>query len=78
MIVLLTSLFAVLGIALLLVQQRILLPGFAELEREGARTDLDRVKNTLKRDLDLPFRDPRTHPRLQICSIHPAGPRACK
>src|SRR5450631_1544548 len=52
-IVLLTSLFAVLGIALLVVQQRILLPSFAELEREGARTDLDRVKNTLKRDLDL-------------------------
>jgi two-component system, NtrC family, sensor kinase len=49
---LLTFLFAVLGIALLIVQQRILLPGFVELERQAARTDMDRVASALQRELE--------------------------
>src|SRR6202166_1660411 len=50
---LLTVLFAVLGIAQWIVQQRILLPGFADLERQTAREDMDRVANALQRELDL-------------------------
>jgi sensor domain CHASE-containing protein len=52
-VLLLSSFFVLLGATLLLAQQRILLPSFAELERDGARTDMERVKNTLTRDLDL-------------------------
>jgi two-component system, NtrC family, sensor kinase len=48
---LLTVLFAVLGIAQWIVQQRILLPGFVELERQAAREDMDRVANALQREL---------------------------
>jgi two-component system NtrC family sensor kinase len=50
---LLTILFAVLGIAQLVVQQRILLPGFADLDRQAARNDMGRVANTMQRNLDL-------------------------
>jgi len=52
-LMLLTLLFAALGIALLLVQQRILLPSFADLERRAAIKDMDRVAYTLQRELDL-------------------------
>src|ERR1700680_1579490 len=50
---LLTILFAVLGIAQLIVQQRILLPGFADLDRQAARRDMGRVANAMQRELDL-------------------------
>jgi two-component system, NtrC family, sensor kinase len=50
---LLTILFAVLGIAQLIVQQRILLPGFADLDRQAARKDMGRVANAMQRELDL-------------------------
>jgi two-component system NtrC family sensor kinase len=49
---LLTILFAVLGIAQLIVQQRILLPGFADLDRQAARKDMGRVANAMQRELD--------------------------
>jgi two-component system, NtrC family, sensor kinase len=52
-ITLLASLFAVLGVTQFLVQQQILLPSFAELERDAARKDMDRVAYTLGRELDL-------------------------
>jgi sensor domain CHASE-containing protein len=52
-ITLLAALFAVLGVTQLLVQQQILLPSFAELERDPARQDMDRVAYTLGRELDL-------------------------
>jgi sensor domain CHASE-containing protein len=45
--------FAMLGAAQLLVQQKILLPSFAELERKAAWTDMNRVENTIARELDL-------------------------
>jgi sensor domain CHASE-containing protein len=45
--------FMALGIAQLLTQQQVLLPSFAELEREAARTDMGRVANTIERELDL-------------------------
>src|SRR3984893_16875556 len=44
---LLTVLFAVLGIAQWIVQQRILLPGFADLERQAARNDTGRATNDM-------------------------------
>jgi sensor domain CHASE-containing protein len=50
---LLTILFAVLGIAQLIVQQRILLPGFADLDRQAARKDMGRVANAMQRELNL-------------------------
>jgi two-component system, NtrC family, sensor kinase len=50
---LLTALFAALGIALLFVGQRIVLPSFADLEAQAARKDMDRVENALQRELDL-------------------------
>jgi sensor domain CHASE-containing protein len=50
---LLTILFAVLGIAQLIVQQRILLPGFTDLDRQAARNDMGRVANAMQRELDL-------------------------
>jgi two-component system, NtrC family, sensor kinase len=50
---LLTILFAVLGIAQLIVQQRILLPGFTDLDRQAARNDMDRVANAMQRELEL-------------------------
>lgn len=50
---LLTILFAVLGIAQLIVQQQILLPGFADLDRQTARKDMDRVANAMQRELEL-------------------------
>lgn len=52
-ITLLAALFAVLGVTQFLVQQQILLPSFAELERDAARKDMDRVVYTLGRELDL-------------------------
>jgi two-component system, NtrC family, sensor kinase len=52
-ITLLAALFAVLGVTQFLVQQKILLPSFAELERDAARQDMDRVAYTLSRELDL-------------------------
>src|ERR1035438_10503406 len=52
-ILLLTVLFAVLGIAQLCVLQRIVLPSFADLERQAARKDMDRVANAFQRELDL-------------------------
>ena len=52
-ILLLTVLFAVLGIAQLCVLQRIVLPSFADLERQAARKDMDHVANALQRELDL-------------------------
>ena len=50
---LVSALFVALGVAQLLVQQQVLLPSFAELERKAARTDMDRVANTIARELDL-------------------------
>ncbi len=50
---LVSALFATLGVAQLFVQQQVLLPSFAELERKAARTDMDRVANTIARELDL-------------------------
>lgn len=50
---LLTPLFAAMGVALLLVQQQILLPSFADLERQAAIKDMDRVAHVLQRELDL-------------------------
>src|ERR1017187_956247 len=52
-IVLLAALFAVLAAAQFLVQQRIVLPSFAQLERDAARKDMDRVAYPLERELDL-------------------------
>jgi sensor domain CHASE-containing protein len=52
-IVLLVALFAVLAAAQFIVQQRIVLPSFAQLERDAARKDMDRVANSVARDLDL-------------------------
>jgi sensor domain CHASE-containing protein len=50
-IVLLAALFAVLAAAQFLVQQRIVLPSFAQLERDAARKDMDRVAYALEREL---------------------------
>ena len=52
-ILLVSAMFVALGVAQLLVQQRVLLPSFAELEHKAARTDMDRVANTIARELDL-------------------------
>ena len=52
-IALIGGLFVALGAAQLFVQDTILLPSFAELERQDAQTDMDRVANTVARDLDL-------------------------
>jgi two-component system, NtrC family, sensor kinase len=52
-LLLLTTLFAVLGMALLFVGQRIVLPSFADLERQAARRDMDRVANAMQREFDL-------------------------
>jgi two-component system NtrC family sensor kinase len=50
---LLTILFAVLGVAQLIVQERILLPGFADLDRHAAQKEMDRVANAMQRELEL-------------------------
>ena len=52
-LVLLTALFVTFGLIQLFVQQRILLPEFANLERQAAIKDMDRVAHTLEREFDL-------------------------
>lgn len=52
-LLLLIALFVLLGITQLSVQQRILLPGFVDLERQAAVRDMDRVAHTLQREIDL-------------------------
>jgi sensor domain CHASE-containing protein len=52
-IALIGCLFAVLGLAQFLVQQQVLLPSFTELERQAAKTDMQRVEQALRRELDL-------------------------
>ena len=52
-ILLLVALFAALAAAQFIVQQRIVLPSFSQLEREAAHKDMDRVANFMARDLDL-------------------------
>ena len=52
-IVLIGCLFAGLGLTQFLVQQQILLPSFIELERQAAKTDMQRVEQALRRELDL-------------------------
>ena len=51
-IALILCLSVVLGIAQWLVQRWILLPSFAELERQAATTDLQRVTYVLERDIE--------------------------
>jgi sensor domain CHASE-containing protein/two-component sensor histidine kinase len=51
--ILVAALFAVMVAAQLLVQQRILLPGFARLERAEAHTNMERVAQALRRELEL-------------------------
>ena len=51
-IALIVCLSAVLGIAQLLVQRWILLPSFANLERQAATTDLDRVSYAVEGDIE--------------------------
>jgi signal transduction histidine kinase/ActR/RegA family two-component response regulator len=51
-IALIVLLFAVLGIAQLLVQTEILLPSFAELERQAAITDMERVDHALAGEIE--------------------------
>lgn len=52
-IALVGGLFLALGAAQFLVQQQILLPGFADLEKRAAQTDMDRVVHTIARELEL-------------------------
>jgi two-component system, NtrC family, sensor kinase len=52
-IALLGALFAVLAVAQLGVQQRILLPSFAAIERQDAQKDMLRVAHTIDREIDL-------------------------
>lgn len=52
-ILLIGGLFAALGAAQLLVQHYIILPSFIDLERQGARTDSQRVNHALERELSL-------------------------
>lgn len=52
-IILLGGLFLVLGTAQLVVERTILLPGFAELEKKDANTDMERAANAVAHDLDL-------------------------
>jgi two-component system, NtrC family, sensor kinase len=49
---LLVALFAVLATVQFLVQQRILLPSFAELEQQAAKTDMERVVSAIRNDLE--------------------------
>jgi len=51
-ITLIVCLFAVLSLAQLLVQRGILLPSFAELERQAATTDMERVSHALEGDME--------------------------
>ena len=51
-IALIVLLFAALGLAQMLVQVGILLPSFAELERQTAITDMDRVSHVLAGDVE--------------------------
>jgi signal transduction histidine kinase/CheY-like chemotaxis protein len=51
-IALIVLLFAVLGVAQMLVQSWILLPSFAQLERQAAATDLERVTHALAGDIE--------------------------
>jgi two-component system NtrC family sensor kinase len=50
---LIVILFAVLAMAQVLVQQRILLPRFAMLERQSAKTGMARIIHAIHRELDL-------------------------
>ena len=52
-IVLLVVLFTALAAAQFIVQQRIVLPSFAQLERDAASKDMDRVANFIARELDV-------------------------
>lgn len=52
-LLLLTAWFVLLGITQLFVQQRLLLPGFVDLERQAPIKDMDRVAHTLQRVFDL-------------------------
>jgi sensor domain CHASE-containing protein len=52
-IALVAGLFSILGAAQYLVEQHILLPSFAELERQAAEKDMDRVAHALNHELDL-------------------------
>jgi signal transduction histidine kinase/ActR/RegA family two-component response regulator len=51
-IALIVCLFAVLAVAQLLVQRLILLPSFAQLERQAATTDMERVTYALQGDIE--------------------------
>jgi signal transduction histidine kinase/CheY-like chemotaxis protein len=51
-IALIVLLFAVMALAQLLVQRVILLPSFAQLERQAAKTDLERVTHALAADVE--------------------------
>jgi signal transduction histidine kinase/CheY-like chemotaxis protein len=51
-IALIVLLFAVMALAQLLVQRVILLPSFAQLERQAAKTDLERVTHALEGDVE--------------------------
>jgi signal transduction histidine kinase/CheY-like chemotaxis protein len=51
-IALIVLLFAVMALAQLLVQRVILLPSFAQLERQAAKTDLERVTHALAGDVE--------------------------
>jgi signal transduction histidine kinase/sensor domain CHASE-containing protein len=52
-ILLLVALFTVFAAAQFIVQQRVVLPSFAQLERDAARKDMDRVANFMARELDV-------------------------
>jgi signal transduction histidine kinase/ActR/RegA family two-component response regulator len=51
-IALIVLLFAVLGIAQMLVQNAIVLPSFAQLERQAATTDMERVSHALAGEIE--------------------------
>jgi signal transduction histidine kinase/CheY-like chemotaxis protein len=51
-IALLVSLFTVLGLAQLLVQTQVLVPSFAQLDRQAATTDMERVTHALSSNIE--------------------------
>ena len=52
-IALIAALFALFGVAQMLIQNEILLPGFAELERQSARNEMARAVRAFDGELDL-------------------------
>jgi len=52
-VLLIGGLFVALGAVQLLIQHFVILPSFVELERQAARTDMDRVDHALDRELVL-------------------------